>query len=41
MLHLSATVELAPYGVFVSDYDYELLYAVVSTVLPWLISKPI
>ena len=25
MSHLSATVELAPNGVFVSDYDYGLL----------------
>ena len=41
MSHLSATVELAPYGMFMSNYDYGLLYAVVSTVSPRLISKPI
>ena len=29
MSHLSAIVELALYGVFVGDYDYELLYAVI------------
>ena len=28
MSHLSAIVELALYGVFVSDYDYRLLYVV-------------
>ena len=32
MSHLSATVELAPYDVFVSDYDYGLMYVVVLTV---------
>ena len=32
MSHFSAIVELAPYSVFVSDYDYRLLYVVVSTV---------
>ena len=26
MSHLSVTMELAPYDVFVSDYDYGLLY---------------
>ena len=34
MSHLSATVELAPYDIFVSDYNYGLLYVVVSTVSP-------
>ena len=37
--HLSATMELAPYGMFMSDYNYGLLYAVISTVPPRLISK--
>ena len=41
MLHLSAAVELAVYGVFVSDYDYGLLYVVVSTVPPRPIFKSI
>ena len=41
MLYLSAIVELASYDVFVSDYDYELLYAVVSNVPSRLIFKPI
>ena len=34
MSHLSAIMELAPYGVFVSDFDYGLLYVIVSTVPP-------
>ena len=38
MSQVSTTVELALYGVFVSDYDYGLLYVIVSTVLPRLIS---
>ena len=41
MSHLSAIVELALYGVFVSDYDYGLLYDVISTVPPLMIFKPI
>ena len=34
MSYLSAIVELAPYDVFVSDYDYGLLHDIVSTVPP-------